>query len=474
MEEFVPDIEFSKKIIHAIEDKTTYYNIEILPKVLDSYRLIHSCVKSLMDVLIQRSLIKPDPYKLEKKISGVELISNEPFTDAERSLVIGTRISDYECILDYICTYNKFSVDNLSFAKIKKFVDFNSTFNWNSFNEASAFPNTRGLATLINDAKRGASSIAVNTINDIIQKCSTTTKLINATLKDLNEFQKEAYKAYIRKDIFEHPKFNIEKASKSITDEQAEIKRIFPIAMAKQNYYPSLIEEIAKEDLSPEKATLQENLLRKLVIEKKDTTKKVKQIDSKTILLTSTLALSGLAPQLEAIINKISENKIILQSENLSFFEKLSQKLRKLFNIPEPPVIYTITITEPSTGASTKEKIDIQEFIALIQKKIIFYNSFSVRQSPGFVKIEQSPADKILEFINKQIAEAQKLITQFIAIDNYFKTTATPETRQHIKGLKIEITSLKNTIISTNQHRVDYISFIEEQEQMKKLGITNE
>ena len=70
--------------------------------------------------------------------------------------------------------------------------------------------------------------------------------------------------------------------------------------------------------------------------------------------------------------------------------------------------------------------------------------------------------------------EAQKLITQFIAIDNYFKTTATPETRQHIKGLKIEITSLKNTIISTNQHRVDYISFIEEQEQMKKLGITNE
>ena len=52
--------------------------------------------------------------------------------------------------------------------------------------------------------------------------------------------------------------------------------------MTKQNYYPSLIEEIAKEDLAPEKATLQENLLKKLVIEKKDTTKKVKEIRRKT------------------------------------------------------------------------------------------------------------------------------------------------------------------------------------------------
>lgn len=470
----MPDIEFSKKVIHAVDERTSYYNTEILPKLLENYRLIHSCVKSIMDILIQRSLIKPDPYKLEKKISDIELIQNEPFSDAERSLVIGTRISDYECILDFVCTYHKFSVDNMNFTRIKKFVDFNSTFNWNSFSEASSLPNTRGLASLINDAKRGASSIAVNNINDIIQKCNSITKTINIILKDLNEFQKEAYKAYVRKDVFEHPKFNIEKASSSIADEQAEIKRIFPIAMTRQNFYPSLIEEIAKEDLSPDKNKRQEEILKKLQIVKKDTTKKTTKIDPKSILMTATLALSGLSPQLDAVINKISENKLILQSENLSFFERFAQKIRKLFNMPEPTVIYNITITDITTGASSKEKIDIQEFINLLHKKVTFYNSFTLRQSPGYQKIEQYPAEKILEFINKQISEAQNLITQLTAIDNFFKSSASPETRQHIKGLKIEITSLKNTIISTNQHRVDYISYIEEQEQMKKLGIVNE
>ena len=36
----------------------------------------------------------------------------------------------------------------------------------------------------------------------------------------------------------------------------------------------------------------------------------------------------------------------------------------------------------------------------------------------------------------------------------------------------MELTSLKNVIVKTNQHRADYASIVEEQEQMKKLGIT--
>ena len=37
----------------------------------------------------------------------------------------------------------------------------------------------------------------------------------------------------------------------------------------------------------------------------------------------------------------------------------------------------------------------------------------------------------------------------------------------------MELTSLKNTIINTNQHRANYIALVEEQNQMKKLGITD-
>lgn len=467
------DMEFSKKIILAVDERVAYYNAEVLPVVLNEYRLIHTCVKNLMDILVQKSIIKEDPYKLEKKISDVELVSNEPYPETERSLVIGTRISDYECILDFIDTYYKFSVENMDFPKIKKFVDFNGTFNWTSFTPNNPHTNTNGLATLLLEAKRGAPAMTVNMINDSVSKCSASIKAINAILKELNDFQKEVYKARVRKDIFEHPKFNREKADKSAADEKAEIKHTFPAAMNKVPYYTALIEEIAAEDQASNKETLQNALLNKLKIEKRSSEKKEKEIDTKEILLAAVHTFTALAPQLETVLSKLKENHLLLQNSNISFFTKLQRNFRKAFHIAEPPVIYTISITDSATGTVTREKIEFQEFIESLEKRISYYNSFSLRNSPGFKKIEKNPEEKILEFLNKQISDAQKLIVHINAFDTFFKTSAGADEKKAVKGMKMELTALRNTIINTNQHRANYTAVIEEQTQMKKLGIAD-
>lgn len=470
----MPDIEFSKKVIAAVDERTVYFNSTVLPQLLEKYRLIHTCVKNIIEILIQKSIIKPDPYKLEKKISGVEIISNEPYLDTERSLVIGTRISDYEAILDFVCTYYKFSVENTGFNTIKKFVEFNNTFNWHSFTTASSSPNTKGFAMLFTEAKTGAPPMTANMMNDNIVKCDNTTKEINLLLKELSEFQKEVYKAYIRKDIFDHPKFNANKADESIEAEVAEIRKIFPAVANKQPFYPALVEEIAREDQSPNKAQLQDALLKKLETQSKKTEKKEKKIDTKEILMGAVHALSGLAPQLQTVMEKINENHNLLQGEHQSFFDKLVHTLRKAFNIDEPSVIYTINITDSATGTVLRQKIDIHTFINELERKINFYNSFSLKHLPAYQKIENNPSEKILEFVNKQLSEAQKLTVQIAALDSFFKEAGNPETKKAVKGLKMELTTMKNTIVNVNQHRVDYISLVEEEAQMRKLGITND
>jgi hypothetical protein len=57
------------------------------------------------------------------------------------------------------------------------------------------------------------------------------------------------------------------------------------------------------------------------------------------------------------------------------------------------------------------------------------------------------------------------------AMDEFFKNTAAPSNKSKVKGLKIDITTLKNSIVKANQQRVEYTSYIEEEAQMKKLGI---
>ena len=43
-----------------------------------------------------------------------------------------------------------------------------------------------------------------------------------------------------------------------------------------------------------------------------------------------------------------------------------------------------------------------------------------------------------------------------------------------IKGMKIELTALKNTLIKSNQYKAEYTSYIEEQRQMRQLGIIHD
>ena len=40
--------------------------------------------------------------------------------------------------------------------------------------------------------------------------------------------------------------------------------------------------------------------------------------------------------------------------------------------------------------------------------------------------------------------------------------------------MKMDLEAMKNTLVNVNQKRAEYVSYIEEQAQMKKLGITDD
>jgi hypothetical protein len=56
-------------------------------------------------------------------------------------------------------------------------------------------------------------------------------------------------------------------------------------------------------------------------------------------------------------------------------------------------------------------------------------------------------------------------------VNTYFKSEVGRDQRASLKGVKIEVTTMKNTLVKTNQKRHEYISRMEEIEQMKKLGV---
>ena len=102
-----------------------------------------------------------------------------------------------------------------------------------------------------------------------------------------------------------------------------------------------------------------------------------------------------------------------------------------------------------------------------------FYNSFATRQTPGYQKIESESEAQILAFLTKQLSECQQLLSILAAYDKFFKNAVQPINRNRVKGMSMELTSIKNTLVKTNQRKAEYSAYMEEQQQMKKLGITD-
>ena len=466
-------IEFTEALKKSIAEKTDWLNATELPKMLESYRLLHTCVHNLYDMLVKRALITPDPYKLEKKISTIQAPADSPYIESERALVIGSRFSDYETMLDFICTYFKFSVENLDLPKIKKLIELNNSFQWTNMSMNNTKTNTRGLAVLINEARQNLPAISLSLLNDSLAKSSQSITEITRILKDLTDFKREEYKLKIRIDILQNPRFSYDSIH-TPAEEVAEIKKKFSELPEKIPFYSELINQISEEDFSEEKDALQLKTLELLKVRETKVEKTKESVNTKGAILDTIHILSTLSPTYSLIAEKLSENCKILEGTKNTLMNRIKRFFRKAFNIKEKPIIYRFLIEDKQKMTKVPRDVDISFFISGIERKSHFLGVIGNAASPEYKKIASSAEDAILQFVNKQISDNKETLALLTAADDYFKSTVPPQNRSKIKGLKIDLVTVNNAIVKANKKRAEYVAYIEEINQMKKLGIKDE
>ena len=464
---------FREELQQALAKKQEWYDSECLQNLLSQYRLMHSCVKNLYECFVKKSLITPDPYRLDKKISEIVVPESTPFSESEIPKVFGERFSDYETMFDFICTYFRFSTENFTIQNVKKLIDFNKAFEWDDLSMNNPKMNTRALAITVNNAKNGAPNVVQSMINDSVAKSAQATKEIARILNELGVFQRELYKGGLRKDLFEHPDFDKAKAAESAENELAEIKRLYTKVTGKKNFYNDLVNEILEEDHGPDKERKQAAVFERLAIKSVTKTEEKKKAgpDTKEMIMQAVMAIAACAPTIIQLHAKLSENFEVLFTRKATFWNKLMALLIKAFNLKEKERICELPIKDAKTGVERIQKLNVSEFVIDLSKKERIYNGIGVK-GVEYQRIESASEDAILAFVNKQISEIQSAFVIINALDAYFKNKVAAEHKARIKGMQIELSALRNSIINANKKRSEYASFKEEAEQMKKLGIS--
>ncbi|MCL2276487.1 MAG: hypothetical protein FWC21_01180 [Treponema sp.] len=432
-----------------------------LTKLKDNLRIYQISYASLYNIFLKKKLIDEDPYKQETKISELEIPDSGNFPENERIKQLTIRLSNYDSQLDFLVNFYQLGVDFLNLDRIKRIVGLIRYIDWVSFSPDSQSIMTKFASDLTNQSKMGVDTMTLSIIGESLSRLSKTTTASMATLKELNVFYRESYKLNIRKSITQGM------SAGEATPES--IRKKMPSALPGTPFYKELIEELIREDNSKEGSDLRDNILNSLMV-KEEKSKVVKQaIDFKKILLDGIVVIGGASNSLTDIIGKLVDNQAALDSRKKGFFEAIKELIRQITNAEPEEIIYTIEKMDEAKGVPIKEKINFRQFIGDIEKKNKILASFV--RGPAYNKLSAMSEEQIINYLERNIKEMTTLHKTLNALDDFFKSSATSEDRDKIKGIKPELSALKNTYVKANQLRYDYSAQKEEEEQMKNLGI---
>ncbi|HPA10046.1 MAG TPA: hypothetical protein PLV73_04400 [Treponemataceae bacterium] len=466
-------MDFTDQLFQALTERQKLFDSYLLPKMHEDYRIAHSAVKTVKTVLVKKGFLYDDPYKYDSKTSEIQIPDTDEFGHDKKSAIVGSRLAQYEAMVDFLNNSYQFSCDFITTDRIALLVKLNQVFSWESFSPTSTNPNTRALAEVITTLRSGTDPLSISIVNDALSQLSKTSLSITRTLKSLTEFHRERYKVAVRKLVMPGVIIDPDKMTGNVTSILKDIKQSFALSMKGQPFYTELIEEILKEDYSPDHAVLQQQLLTRIAVSKKTESGTPEDQSLKPVLLDGIRTLGAVSPQLDEIVDKLTENRNILLSSEKGLFEKIARLVRKAFNLKEEEETIAITTVDPISQATKREIVDFLPFVEGIRHRSRILTGFTVKTSAAYQKIEMMDEQQILDLLTRHIAELNTIVKQCAGLDAYFKQSAQADARNRIRGVKVEISAIRNNLVKANQCRAEYAAQVEEQQQLKKLGITN-
>jgi len=453
---------YTDAISQALLSRKDWLERSEIPKLKEELRLFQISFSVLYNMFLKKKLINEDPYKQDTKITDLVIPETGPFNEAKRLEQISLRLANYDNQLDFLVNFYQFGVDFLNLDRIRRILGLVRYIDWVNLTPDSASPNTKVVAELAIHSKTGGDQITLSVIGESLTRLPKCTATIMKSLKDLTGYHKENYKLNVRQAI----------AGMSAGEASpANIKKKIAAASPGLPFYQEFVDELIKEDYSKDGPALKQAILKSLAVAEEKPKNVKPKIDYKLILLDGIQAIGSAAGVLTEAAQKMDENEVVLEDQRKTFWQKVVKIIRAMMKSEPKELIFDLQFIDQATGVVKKEELNFHQFRADLDKRIRILTGMS-GQGQVMAKLKAMSEEQITGYLERTIRDIQSIHRTLSSLDDYFKSSVSKEQRSRIKGIKPELASVKNCIVRANQLRHDYSSQKEEEEQMKRLGIS--
>jgi len=472
---------FQERLQAVLENRAQYLQEKSLPLLKNNLRVYQTLFENIYNILIRKSLIHEDPYKYDHRILELSLPPTSSFLESEKQEELSRRLSAFHNQLDFLNGNFSFNLESLSLETIKRILALVQYIQWQGFSGVSSSTNTAVLAEFVGRVRQGGDNISNSILSDSLAQLEAATRQILAQLKDLALFQREAYKLELRRRLAElapdlladrpgGPAAGVEALDKAVS----RIKPLFLQQLRGRPFYPELVKELLAEESAENREEVEGEILARISPVQEKPAEVRRQASHKSILLEGIRILAAAEAPLSDALRKSFENKVLMENRRQSFGQRIRRWLEKLVRGGPEDWSVELEYRDAATGAQRTEKLDLNLLLGNIQNKAKLFAALGNKMSPAYRRLEAGEEKQLFAFLTKNIHDLNRIHRRLEALGIYFKNEMPQAERGKVKVVKIELAALKNCLIKVNKKKHEYASLKEEEEQMKKMGLSPE
>ncbi len=437
----------------ALEKRRNWLETVQIPKLKDLLTAFESLFEGVVAMIIRKGLLREDPYNYEQTFTDITLPKDETLPDFENSDEVSYRLSAYRRQLRYVSTEYPIDLESLGLGRLKKISALIAYINWLELGEGSKSPTTRAFAKAFMKVRMGQDTMASQILKDSEMQLVRTTHAIRAVLADLISYSRESWKAGIRR--FLSPLSTNGETRVKKEDLVKEIRRSFAQKVTGKPWYPTLAEEMADDELAPDSGERKEKILASLAVAEAEKPKTVVAQDGRSVLMEAIRLLSRPHEDLATAIAILEENERLLHESRGASGGWLKRIFGGGASAPTDDRSYKVQYAEPGVAAPKVEVIDFTAFSAEVAKKASLLAALMSGSGPAVRRLASTGEEQLATFVDKQLNDLLLIHRRLGCLNTMFQARLMQE-KKTARGIKIELLTLKNSIIKANQRRHDY------------------
>jgi hypothetical protein len=444
---------YADKLVDALDKRMKWLSTAVIPQLKEALASYQAQFENTVAMLIRKGLLREDPYNYDQAFTDITVPTDEMLPEFESTDELSYRLAAFRRQLKLVSTEFTMELGSLSLSRLKKLSALVFFVNWLEFGENARSPTTKAFARLFMKVRVGSDNIASQILKDGEVQIIRLMHQLRGILADLIAYDRESWKAEVRRTVL--PRLASGESPQKRDELLQAMRRAFAQTMASKPWYPALAEEIADEETAADAAERKKRVLDSLTIPEAEVAiAAAADEDGRETLLEAVRLLSRPHDEITTALAVLEENeKLLTEQKSRGGF------LRMLFGgggqRKPPERIYRVQYLEPGSTDPRTEPIDFPAFLLESAKKASMLGVLSAGSGPAYRRLEATGDAQLAGFVDRQLNDLLLIYRRMESLNAVFQARAAQE-KKTARGIKVELLTIKNSIVKANQRRHEY------------------